>query len=105
MQPSNEIKENTLVVIRNELKPPMQWAFERVLKVHPRNDEKRQVVTIKTAAAECRRPVVKYKLSVKESHNIPNVLVFDLSSIGIADSEALELFDELVTSLSFDKIF
>jgi len=56
---SNDIHVNTLVVIKNEQKPPMQWALGRVVQVHPGSDGHTRVVTVKTATGTYRRPVVK----------------------------------------------
>lgn len=56
---NTNIKENTLVVIKNELKPPLQWVLGRVIAVHPGKDGYTRVVSIKTATGECKRPISK----------------------------------------------
>lgn len=56
---SPNIQENTLVVIRNEQKSPLEWDLGRVLKLHPGNDGVVRVVTLKTAKGILQRPVVK----------------------------------------------
>lgn len=56
---SPNIRENTLVVIRNEQKSPLEWDLGRVLKLHPGDDGVVRVVTLNTAKGTLQRPVVK----------------------------------------------
>lgn len=53
------IKENTLVLIKNEQRPPREWALGRVVKTHPGDDDIVRVVTLKTQGGTLQRPVVK----------------------------------------------
>ncbi|CAG7838558.1 unnamed protein product [Allacma fusca] len=47
--------------------PPQQWKMARVLKVHPGNDDRVRVATVKTADGELVRPIVKLcRLPVEE---------------------------------------
>ncbi|XP_046145012.1 uncharacterized protein LOC123988552 [Osmia bicornis bicornis] len=50
-QGSHSIKEGTLVLLREDNIPPMQWALGRVLKVHPGSDGIVRAVTVKTATS------------------------------------------------------
>ena len=53
------IQLNTLVLIKNEQKPPLEWALGRVVTLHPGNDGVVRVVTLKTQHGTLQRPVVK----------------------------------------------
>jgi len=48
-----------LCLLRNELTPPTKWPLARITKVHPGKDGQVRVVTVRTAASEFVRPVVK----------------------------------------------
>ena len=47
-QPSDNVKMGTLVVIREDNLPPLQWLLGRVVGVHPGADGRARVVTLKT---------------------------------------------------------
>ncbi|XP_025264356.1 uncharacterized protein LOC112637891 [Camponotus floridanus] len=52
-------KVGRLCLIRNELTPPTKWPLARIAKIHPGEDGQVRVVTVRTAASELVRPVVK----------------------------------------------
>ncbi|XP_011341002.2 uncharacterized protein LOC105281452 [Ooceraea biroi] len=56
-QPS--IKSGQLVLIRNATLPPCKWELGRVTQCHPGADGLVRVVTVRTATAEYKRPIVK----------------------------------------------
>lgn len=58
-EPAPPIELNTLVLIKHDSKPPLQWELGRVIDLHPGKDEVIRVVTIKTAHGVLQRPVVK----------------------------------------------
>ncbi|XP_076230308.1 uncharacterized protein LOC116434332 [Nomia melanderi] len=58
------IKEGTLVLIREDNLPPLQWKLGRILEVHPGDDKIIRVVTVKT-------PLGVYKRSVKRLAPLP----------------------------------
>lgn len=53
------IQLNTLVLIKNEQKPPLEWALGRVIKLHAGDDGVVRVVTLKVQHGTLQRPVVK----------------------------------------------
>ena len=59
----NKIKENIkigdIVLIKNELVPPSQWPLAKVVELHPGRDRFVRVVTVETAKATLKRPIVK----------------------------------------------
>jgi hypothetical protein len=59
MKPEENIKEGSLVIIKEENTQPLQWKLARVVKVHPGTDGKIRTVTVKTATSEYVRPIVK----------------------------------------------
>lgn len=54
-----QIKVGQLVLIRNSLLPPCKWELGRIIKCHSGSDNVVRIVTVKTAASEYKRPVVK----------------------------------------------
>ena len=48
-----------LVLIKNELMPPLKWKLARVLHIHPGKDENVRVVTLKTDSGELTRSINK----------------------------------------------
>ncbi|CAG7784714.1 unnamed protein product [Allacma fusca] len=56
---SENLKEGTLVLLKDERLPPTQWKLGRILQVHPGHDGLVRVVTIKTSTGEFKRPIVK----------------------------------------------
>ena len=55
----NSIEVGSLVLIKNEVIPPLQWRLARVLLLHPGQDGIVRVVTLKTAGGVLKRPVAK----------------------------------------------
>lgn len=53
------IQPGVLVLIKNDLTPPMQWHMGRVLAVHPGSDGVVRVATVRTSTGSLKRPVVK----------------------------------------------
>nr|XP_031836775.1 uncharacterized protein LOC116428802 [Nomia melanderi] len=58
------IEEGTLVLIREDNLPPLQWKLGRILEVHPGDDKIIRVVTVKT-------PLGVYKQSIKRLAPLP----------------------------------
>ena len=56
---TNVVKIGQLVLLRNALLPPCKWELGRIIKCHPGQDNIVRVVTVKTAATEYKRPIVK----------------------------------------------
>ena len=42
------IKEGTIVLLRDDNPPNLEWAVGRVIKIHPRKDDITRIVTVKT---------------------------------------------------------
>jgi len=57
--PKTPIELNTLVILKDERVPPLQWNMGRVIEVHPSQDRVIRVVTVKTAKGTFKRPVNK----------------------------------------------
>ncbi|XP_055600480.1 uncharacterized protein LOC129749527 [Uranotaenia lowii] len=53
------IKENQLVLLKEENIPPMRWPTARIVQTHPGSDGVIRVVTLRTAKGSCTRPVSK----------------------------------------------
>lgn len=53
------IKENDVVLIKDERLPPTKWLMGRVEKTFPDKDGLVRFVTVKTASGSCDRPIVK----------------------------------------------
>lgn len=58
-QPSTPISPGTMVVIKNDLTPPLRWTIGRILEVHPGADNVVRVATVRTAQGIFKRPLVK----------------------------------------------
>jgi hypothetical protein len=56
---STKVTPGTLVLIKNDQVPPLQWSLGRVEQVHPGPDGLVRVATVKTTNGSIRRPVVK----------------------------------------------
>jgi Family of unknown function (DUF5641) len=56
---NDSLKVDDLVIIKNEISPPMQWRLGRVLKLHPGKDGVSRVATVRTAKGTLQRPLVK----------------------------------------------
>ncbi|XP_062714051.1 uncharacterized protein LOC134290853 [Aedes albopictus] len=59
LSPPIEIKENQLVIIRDENCPPMHWPTARIHQTHPGADGIVRVVTLQTPSGRFLRPVNK----------------------------------------------
>ena len=71
MQTHESITEGSLVIIRDENLPPLQWKLGRVIKVHPSKSDKHvRAVTLKTESGEIQRPIVKLCLLPVETQNM-----------------------------------
>lgn len=55
----NNLKLGDLVLIKNELLPPLQWKLGRITQNFPGSDGQVRVVTVKTLQGEVRRPIHK----------------------------------------------
>ncbi|XP_055590649.1 uncharacterized protein LOC129742731 [Uranotaenia lowii] len=53
------IKENQLVLLKEDNTPPMHWPTARIIQTHPGSDGVVRVVTLRTAKGSCTRPVSK----------------------------------------------
>nr|XP_012145356.1 PREDICTED: uncharacterized protein LOC105663061 [Megachile rotundata] len=56
---SHEIKEGSLVVMKDDHLPPLQWHLGRVEKIHPGQDNIIRAVTVRTSHGSYRRNVQK----------------------------------------------
>ncbi|XP_055588991.1 uncharacterized protein LOC129741290 [Uranotaenia lowii] len=57
--PPVTIRENQLVLLKEEGIPPIRWPTARITKIHPGADGITRVVTLKTPKGSCTRPVAK----------------------------------------------
>lgn len=55
----NNFKEGDLVIIKEDNVSTLAWIRGRVIKIHPGQDGKVRVVTLKTSTGELKRPVTK----------------------------------------------
>ncbi|XP_071579872.1 uncharacterized protein [Temnothorax nylanderi] len=55
----DNIELNTVVLIKEDHLPPLQWALGRVTALHPGQDGVVRVVTVKTRSGDFKRPVKK----------------------------------------------
>jgi hypothetical protein len=58
-KPQTDLSRGTLVLIKNDQVPPLQWNLGRVEDIHPGADGVIRVATVKTNGGSFRRPVVK----------------------------------------------
>lgn len=58
-QSANPLSVGSLVLILDERYPPSKWPLARVTAVHPGSDGRIRVVTVRTAASQFKRPIVK----------------------------------------------
>lgn len=58
-EPEKSIGPGTVVLIKSELLPPLQWRIGRVVKCHPDTDGISRVATLKTSQGLLQRPFVK----------------------------------------------
>lgn len=54
-QSSSQLKENTLVLVKEKNTPPLLWLLGRIIKVYPGNDKEIRVADIKTKKGTLRR--------------------------------------------------
>ena len=55
--PSQPLDVGTMVVLRDDNVPPLQWKLGRLIDLHPGSDGVTRVVTVKTATGSTRRGV------------------------------------------------
>lgn len=58
-QSQDNLKEGSLVLVKDEYLPPGRWALGRVNEVHPGTDGRVRVVTLKTKKGSVKRPITK----------------------------------------------
>ncbi|KAH9634892.1 hypothetical protein HF086_017191 [Spodoptera exigua] len=58
-QSQENLKEGSLVLVKDEHLPPGRWALGRVNEIHPGADGRVRVVTLKTKKATLKRPITK----------------------------------------------
>lgn len=58
-RPVSQLEVGTMVLVKNDNRPPNHWAIARVSKVHPGADGVVRVVTLQGATGQFQRPVVK----------------------------------------------
>lgn len=59
------LKVNDLVLLKNNLLPPLKWELARIMEVHPDTDNRIRVVTVRTAKTTLRRLITQIcRLSV-----------------------------------------
>ncbi|XP_076660338.1 uncharacterized protein LOC143363666 [Halictus rubicundus] len=63
---SHDIKEGTVVILKDDRLPPLQWNLGRVLKIHPGTDDIIRAVTVQTSNGI-------YKRNVKQLAPLPIV--------------------------------
>lgn len=56
---NNSLKIGTMVLIRDDQRPPLQWPLGRIVDTHPGNDGIIRVVTIKTNSGVVKRAITK----------------------------------------------
>ena len=54
-----DIPIGSIVVLKDELLPPVQWPLARVMRLHPGKDDTTRVVTLRTASGVLQRPTSK----------------------------------------------
>ncbi|UYV73865.1 hypothetical protein LAZ67_11001191 [Cordylochernes scorpioides] len=69
-KPQPNIKEGSLVLIKNEQQPPLAWKIGRISKVFPRDDARIRVVEVKTANGTYRRPIHPLSMWTRHHHHI-----------------------------------
>lgn len=56
---NSEIKPGRLVILVDEMQPPLKWPLARIVDIHPGEDGLIRVVTLKTNKGIVKRPIVK----------------------------------------------
>lgn len=65
--PHEDLRDNDLVLIKDDNLPPMKWKMARVVEVYKGTDGRVRAVNLKTASCDLRRPIHKLvKLPVNE---------------------------------------
>lgn len=54
-----DLKNGTIVLIKDDNLPPMHWRLGRIVEVHPGKDSKVRVVSVKTQLGVIKRPITK----------------------------------------------
>ena len=57
--PKPNLQEGSMVLVKDDRLPPLQWKLGRITCIHPGSDDLVRVVTVKTTNGEIKRPVVK----------------------------------------------
>ena len=60
--PTKDLEIGDIVYLQNEPTAPTKWPIARVVEVHPGQDKRVRVVTVRTARGTYKRPVVKVAL-------------------------------------------
>lgn len=55
----SKLGKGTLVLIKNDLLPPLKWSLARIVDTHPGSDGVVRVATVRTANGTFKRPLVK----------------------------------------------
>lgn len=58
-KPTENLKLNDLIIVKEDNQPPNQWLLGRIIELHPGDDELVRVVTIKTKNGVYKRSVAK----------------------------------------------
>jgi hypothetical protein len=69
LQPKEPITIGSMVIVKEDNLPPLQWKLGRVVEVLTGSDKKIRTVIVKTAYGEYKRPIVKICLLPIETHN------------------------------------
>lgn len=88
---SNSPCLNDLVLIRDENLPPLQWKLARIVALHPGEDGKIRVVTLKSQNNTFKRPIVKIcplPIESNSNHGDNDVTIDDDKSEAISDQVA-----------------
>lgn len=59
LRPAEPIRVGSLVLLKNENAPPLQWKRARIVELHPGRDGVSRVATVRTADGSFTRPLVK----------------------------------------------
>ncbi|XP_071629496.1 uncharacterized protein [Temnothorax longispinosus] len=59
LQSALTVKKDTLVLVKGEKAPPLQWRQGRIVELHPGRDGVARVATVRTADGVLTRPLVK----------------------------------------------
>lgn len=59
LKPNQPVLIDTLVLLKNELVPPLQWRRGRIVELHPGQDGVPRVATVRTSDGLLKRPLVR----------------------------------------------